>query len=505
MGGARRRRRRHSVTPTQPRNRLLLCGRGNWRADQVVEGAERCLRPLTHRYDDLLVGYYGAIARGEYSGYRRLPARIHLDFPARRELDRALQPVGVRHEPDLYEHAGEFHGMEDAALPILVDEPVHALAVPGHFGGLRAGDDRHVGQALQLDLEDRVGAQLRVELDQSDVADESGEIDSGLDARVAAADDGDSLALEQGTVAMRTVGDAAVAVFALARHVDFAPARPGSDDDRSRLQGASAGQFHLDEIPGNERLRALPVHDIHIVGSDVLLEAGGQFVTLGLRHRYEIFDADGVEQLAAETLGRNAGANTLSRRIDRGCCAGRTAADHQDVEGSLGAEALALPRAGGRVQLRDDFREFHAALPEGLAVQKYGRNGHHLAPLDLLLKDGAVDHGVAYSRIDDRHQVQRLDHVRAALATERHDGFEVVVGVQLPNRVEGRGIGLRRIAAGLQQGEHQGGEFMAHRQSGEAHPRLGSGLTQSERRLHLRIVAAHVDRDQTGRRLDVGQ
>src|ERR1700692_3786241 len=150
----------------------------------MVEGAKRSLRPLTHRNDDLLVGYYGAVSGGEYSGHRCLAARIDLDFPVRRELDRTLQPVRVRCESDLYEHAGEFHGMEGAALPILVDESVHALAVAGHFGGLRTGDDRHVGQASQLGLEDRVGAQLRVELDERDVADESGEIDRALVAWV---------------------------------------------------------------------------------------------------------------------------------------------------------------------------------------------------------------------------------------------------------------------------------------------------------------------------------
>src|SRR3984957_2904226 len=99
--------------------------------------------------------------------------------------------------------------MHDASLSVLVDEPVHALAVAGHFGGLRTGDDGHIRQASQLGLEDRVGTQLRVELDERDVADESGEIYRRFDAGVAAADHGDSLALEKGTVAMRTISDSA--------------------------------------------------------------------------------------------------------------------------------------------------------------------------------------------------------------------------------------------------------------------------------------------------------
>src|ERR1700730_6055010 len=102
--------------------RLRSCG--NRRADQVVESAQRGLRPLTHRNDDLLVGYYGAVSGGEYSGHRCLAERIDLDLPVRRELDGTLHPVGVRHEPDLDEHAGELHGMQGTALPILVDESV---------------------------------------------------------------------------------------------------------------------------------------------------------------------------------------------------------------------------------------------------------------------------------------------------------------------------------------------------------------------------------------------
>ena len=43
------------------------------------------------------------------------------------------------------------------------------------------------------------------------------------------------------------------------------------------------------------------------------------------------------------------------------------------------------------------------------------------------------------------------------------------------------GVDLGRVAAGLQQGEHQRGEFMAHRQAGEVDARLLARAADGER------------------------
>src|SRR5579863_3282105 len=105
-----------------------LCGRGQRRADEVVECAERGLCSLAHRNDDLLVRYYGAVSGGENTGHGCPPARVDLDFAARRELDRAFQPVGIRHQSDLYEHARKVDRVRGAGLPVLVGKPDHAFA-----------------------------------------------------------------------------------------------------------------------------------------------------------------------------------------------------------------------------------------------------------------------------------------------------------------------------------------------------------------------------------------
>src|SRR5579863_338434 len=143
-----------------------LCGCGQRRADEVVECAERGLCALAHRDDDLLVRYYGAISGGENAGHGCPTARVDLDFAARRQLHRAFEPVGVRYQPDLYEHARKVDRVGGAGLPVPVDQADHAFAVAQNLAGLRTRDDGHVGQSAQLVLQNRVGAKLCVVLDE---------------------------------------------------------------------------------------------------------------------------------------------------------------------------------------------------------------------------------------------------------------------------------------------------------------------------------------------------
>jgi hypothetical protein len=45
--------------------------------------------------------------------------------------------------------------------------------------------------------------------------------------------------------------------------------------------------------------------------------------------------------------------------------------------------------------------------------------------LDFALEHGAVDHGVADAGVEHGHQVQRLHDVRAVVAGQRNEGFEI--------------------------------------------------------------------------------
>jgi hypothetical protein len=97
----------------------------------------------------------------------------------------------------------------------------------------------------------------------------------------------------------------------------------------------------------DEPLGALQVHHVDVVVAHVLLERGGQLRALGVLHRDEVLDAHRVEHLAAEALGRDAGADALARGVDRRRGAGRAAADDEHVEGLLGA--IFSPRAAAPV------------------------------------------------------------------------------------------------------------------------------------------------------------
>ena len=213
----------------------------------------------------------------------------------------------------------------------------------------------------------------------------------------------------------------------------------------------------------------------------MLLESARQLVPLRLLHRDEILDTDRIEQLATEPLGGNAGAYSLARRIDGGCRTGGSATHDQDVERLLGADLRGLALCRARIELAEDLRQLHTALTERRAVQEYRRNTHDLAPLHFVLKYGAIDHRVADPRIERRHDIERLHHLRTALAGEGYECLEVQFAVEILDLINGGLIHFRRIAAGLQQRQHQGGKFMAHGHAGETHVRFRSRTPQRER------------------------
>src|SRR3546814_12047322 len=67
---------------------------------------------------------------------------------------------------------------------------------------------------------------------------------------------------------------------------------------------------------------------------------------VGFGYRNEILDRHGVQHLTTKTLGRNAGAYALARRIHCSSRAGRSAADNQYIVGFARAEFLRATRIG---------------------------------------------------------------------------------------------------------------------------------------------------------------
>jgi hypothetical protein len=138
---------------------------------------------------------------------------------------------------------------------------------------------------------------------------------------------------------------------------------------------------------------------------------------------------------------------------------------------ALGAQPGGVARDGAGVHLGQDLGQLHAARAEGLAVEEHGGHGHDLALLHLLLEQPAVDRHVAHARVEHRHQVQRLHDVRAVVAGQAHPGLEdqVPARVRAPGSARSPRLDLRRVAAGLQQRQHQRRELVPHRHGGEAH------------------------------------
>ena len=417
------------------------------------------------------------------------------------QLDRALEPVGVGHQADLDEHAFERHVVQRVGCAVFVNQAIDLLAVAGDLGRLGVGKHRHVGQAVQFALQHGISPQRGVELNQRHMADQAGQVNGCFNTRVAAANHGHALTLEQRAVAMRAVSHALVLVFVLAGHVDIAPARAGRQDDGLAFQRGTAFELDFDQALArcsrrDQGFGALQVHDVHLVGAHMLLQRKGELRPRRFLHGDEVFNAHRVQHLAAETLAGDAGANAFAGGVNRRRRTGRAAANDQHVKGFLGGDFFRLARHPAGVNLRQDFLQAHAALGELGAVQVDRWHGHDLAFLDLILEQRAVNHRGLDARVLHCHQVQRLHHVGAGVARQRDIDFKVKIAVECADLLQHFFFDLRRVAANLQQRQNQRGKFMAHRQAGKTRAVVFAGAVDGKRRLAVNVVPAFADGDQ---------
>jgi hypothetical protein len=90
------------------------------------------------------------------------------------------------------------------------------------------------------------------------------------------------------------------------------------------------------------------------------------------------------------------------------------------------------------------------------------------------------------------------------VAGQRNVGLETEAARQAADLIDHRRIHLGRVAAALQQGQHQGGEFVAHGDAGKADARRLAGAADGERGL-AGVVAILAHGDLGRERGDVGQ
>ena len=148
------------------------------------------------------------------------------------------------------------------------------------------------------------------------------------------------------------------------------------------------------------------------------LQCASQFLAFGLRHRDVVFDIHGVEHLATEAFAHQAGTNAFTGGVNRRRRARRAGADNQNIIRITFVQRFCRTFFGTRVHFGNDFGQRHTALAKLLTVHKDRRNAHDVTVGDFVLERTAVNRRVLNARVQHRHQVQRLHHVRAVMAGE---------------------------------------------------------------------------------------
>ena len=396
--------------------------------------------------------------------------------------------------------------MESIVVPVAVDESRDAIAVSQDFCSECRNVDVHVRQAAQLTLQHVVGAQHAVELDERHVHGDASQVDCGLDARVAAADHCDSFALVERAVAMWAERHALVEILGLAWHVHVSPASTRGEDDRPRLEGRSAGELDTDEPTdvgcGNESGGALQVDDVDVVLANVLFQSGDELGAFGVGNRDEVLDGHRVEYLAAEPVGHYSSGDAFANCVDRGGGSCWPATDDEYVEGVLVGKLGGRTFSNSRVDLGEQFFNSGATRVERCTIAEHGGDRHDLACVDLGLEECSVDGRVGDVGVEHAHDVERLHHVGAVLATQREVGLELVAAWKVANLFR-HGFGdLWRMTSDVQQGKNERSELMPERNASEGNLHVSSGA-QDPKRWHARVSAGVAEGNEVRKRSDL--
>src|ERR1039457_1119189 len=204
---------------------LQLCS-----SNPILECGEGGFCALAHGDDDLFEGNAADVTSGVDSRLAGPAALVDDDFAHAVRGHQFLGYGAVGNQSNLHKDAVECDLVDLLRRPILVAQGRHRLPVAHHLGGACVGDDGDVGQAAQVAHQHLVGLELYRVLDQGYVAADAGQVDAGLDARIAAADHGHALAFVEGAVAVRAEGHATSHVILFARDAELAPLGPGGQD-----------------------------------------------------------------------------------------------------------------------------------------------------------------------------------------------------------------------------------------------------------------------------------
>jgi hypothetical protein len=159
---------------------------------------------------------------------------------------------------------------------------------------------------------------------------------------------------------------------------------------------------------------------------------------------------------------------------------------------------------GAGIDLGQNFFHAHAPGTKRLAVKKGGRHPHDFAAADFVLKQRAIDAHAFDVGVEYAHGVERLHHLGTVVTGEREKGLKAEAAGQIADLFHHRGVQLGGMTAGLQQRQHQRGEFVAHGDAGETDARAFALATDGKRRL-ARVIAIVAHRHPGGQRGNIQQ
>ena len=226
---------------------------------------------------------------------------------------------------------------------------------------------------------------------------------------------------------------------------------------------------------------------------------GCQLASSGLGHTDDILYACRVVYLSTYALGHHSHTQSLTRRIDGRRRPGGSSAEHREVVMPLCRLGCFGSRRGEPLlYLFQECAQVPPAYMQQLSIGIHRRHSLYAKPRHLLLAEAAVDHLAGDVRIEQRHDIECLDHIRAVCAGERDVGLEIDVGLDgLDAACERLVRHVAPLSVGIEQGQQQGGELMAIGDAPKGDVQIVAVLQNGEAEDHA-VAVFHMDEGTRG-------
>ena len=321
----------------------------------------------------------------------------------------------------------------------------------------------YIGERAQLLLQYLVGLEGLHEFENRHRSAGARQVDCGLDARIAAADHSDMLPGVERPVAVGAEGYAAADVLRFARHPEPAPRSSRGDDQCRGAENLPAFGMQLPDAAVHvETFDAAVVADVNPVGLHVSAQVARELCSGRARHRDQVFDAYRFIDLPADLFCHDRHAEPLAGCIDRGRSSGGAAPGDQQVVFAHDGRDACVRSTEALLEFVQQFGQRAAADVDQLFAVENRRHGLDIQPCNLLGEQGSVHGRMGDPGVGERQQVERLYHIGAVGAGERHVGRQRDLPAERPDLSARRFVGqVFALAVGVQHGQYQRAEFMA--------------------------------------------